>query len=154
MSEHTAEIVWTRSSNDFDHARFNRDHAWTFQGGVVVPASSAPDFHGNPAYLNPEDAFVAALSSCHMLTFLAIAARKRFIVERYADHPVGVLSKNEGGKLWLSRVTLRPDVVFSGEKRPTAEEIDGMHHSAHAHCIIASSARTEVVIEPIRRQGT
>jgi organic hydroperoxide reductase OsmC/OhrA len=148
MSEHTANIIWTRSSNDFDYNAFSRAHTWSFPGGEIVPASSAPDFRGDPERVNPEEALVAAVSSCHMLTFLAIAARKRFVVERYTDHPAGVLTKNEGGKLWVSRVTLRPAVLFSGERRPRPEEIEAMHRSAHDHCIVAASLRSEVLIEP------
>jgi len=148
MSEHTASILWTRSSEDFHYEKFNRAHSWTFDSGVVVPASAAPAYHGDPDRVDPEEAFVASLSSCHMLTFLAIAARKRFIVERYMDQALGVLSKNEQGKPWISRVTLRPKATFSGEKRPTSQEIDAMHHSAHENCFIALSVKTEVVVEP------
>ncbi|HKU43833.1 MAG TPA: OsmC family protein [Polyangiales bacterium] len=148
MSEHTANVEWTRNGEDFQFDRFSRAHHWSFEGGVVVPASAAPDFHGDPKRVDPEQAFVASLSSCHMLTFLAIAARKRFVVESYTDHAVGVLTKNERGKPWMSRVSLRPKVVFSGEKRPTQEEIAALHRSAHENCFIALSVRSEVVVEP------
>jgi organic hydroperoxide reductase OsmC/OhrA len=148
MSEHTATIVWARSSEDFQYDQFNRAHSWTFDSGVVVPASAAPAYHGDSDRVDPEEAFVASLSSCHMLTFLAIAARKRFIVEGYTDHALGVLTKNEHGKPWMSRVTLHPKAIFSGDKRPTSQEIDTMHHSAHENCFIALSVKTEVVVEP------
>jgi organic hydroperoxide reductase OsmC/OhrA len=148
MSEHIARILWQRSAEDFRYEHFSRAHTWTFDGGVVVPATAAPAFHGDPERVDPEEAFVASLSSCHMLTFLAIAARKRFVVEQYSDEACGVLTKNEQGKLWISRVTLRPRVVFSGEKRPTAAEIDAMHHSAHENCFIALSVKSEVTVEP------
>ena len=148
MSEHTATILWKRSSEYFHADTFSRAHTWTFDSGVVVPATSAPAFHGDLERVDPEEAFVAALSSCHMLTFLAIAARKRFVVEQYTDHALGTLNKNERGKLWIDRVTLRPKVVFSGEQRPTAAEVSAMHHSAHENCFIALSARSEVIVEP------
>lgn len=148
MSEHTANILWKRDSDEFRYEHFSRSHTWTFDGGVVVPATSAPAFYGTPERVDPEEALVAALSSCHMLTFLAIAARKRFIVEQYSDEARGVLTKNEQGKLWMSQVTLRPKAIFSGEKRPTAEEIARMHHTAHENCFIALSVRSEVLVEP------
>lgn len=148
MSEHTATIVWNREGEEFSYEHYSRSHTWTFDGGVVVPGTAAPAYRGDPKRVDPEEAFVAALSSCHMLTFLAIAARKRFIVEQYSDEAIGVLTKNERGKLWMSRVTLRPKVVFSGAKRPTPEEVVAMHHSAHENCFIALSVRTEVLVEP------
>ena len=147
MSEHTASILWKRSSDEFNYDRFNRAHTWTFDAGVVVPASAAPAYHGDVDRVDPEEAFVAALASCHMLTFLAIAARKQFVVEQYSDRALGCLTKNERGKPWMSRVTLRPKVVFSGTKRPSVDEIAGMHRSAHENCFIALSVRTEVTVE-------
>jgi organic hydroperoxide reductase OsmC/OhrA len=148
MSEHTATILWNRDSEEFRYEHFSRSHTWTFDSGVVVPATAAPAYHGDPTRVDPEEAFVAALSSCHMLTFLAIAARKRFTVEQYSDEACGVLTKNEQGKPWISRVTLRPKVVFSGAKRPTPDEVTAMHHSAHENCFIALSARSEISVEP------
>lgn len=148
MSEYTANINWTRAGEEFHSDHYSRAHSWTFDSGVVVPATAAPEFHGDRDRVDPEEALVASLSSCHMLTFLAIAARKRFVVESYADQATGVMTKNELGKPWISRVTLRPKVVFSGQKRPTTEEIAGMHRSAHENCFIAHSVRSEVVVEP------
>jgi organic hydroperoxide reductase OsmC/OhrA len=148
MSEHTVSVLWKRNGEPFNAEGYSRAHTWTFDGGVVVPATAAPAFHGEPDRVDPEEAFVSALSGCHMLTFLAIAARKRFIVEQYSDQAVGVLTKNEHGKMWMSRVSLRPKVVFSGDKRPSATEIAAMHHSAHENCFIALSVRSEVSVEP------
>ena len=148
MSDHTAKILWQRSGEEFQPDHYSRAHTWAFDCGVVVPASAAPAYGGDTDRVDPEEAFVASLASCHMLTFLAIAARKRFIVEQYVDEPVGVLSKNAHGKFWISRVTLHPKVVFSGERRPSPEEVAAMHHSAHENCFIALSVTTEVVIEP------
>lgn len=149
MSEHTANIHWTRAGEEFNSDHYSRAHSWTFDSGVVVPATAAPDYHGDRDRVDPEEALVASLSSCHMLTFLAIAARKRFVVESYADHPTGVMTKDEHGKLWISRVSLRPKAVFSGERRPTGEEIASMHRTAHENCFIAQSVRSDVVVEPL-----
>jgi organic hydroperoxide reductase OsmC/OhrA len=148
MSEHTVSVLWNRSSDEFTYDHFSRAHTWTFDSGVVVPATAAPAFHGDPERVDPEEAYVAALSSCHMLTFLAIAARKRFVVEQYLDQAVGTLTKNERGKLWMSHISLRPKVIFSSEKRPTAAEVAAMHHTAHENCFIALSVQSEISIEP------
>lgn len=144
MSEHHATISWKRTSASFDYDHYNRAHEWRVDGGVVIPASSAPLFKGDMDRVDPEEAFVASLSSCHMLTFLAIAARKRFVVDEYVDEAFGVMTKNEKGKFWVSKVTLRPRIVFGGERKPTAEEIDAMHHSAHENCFIANSVTTTI----------
>lgn len=149
MSEHTASILWRRGSLEFNSEKFSRAHTWTFDSGVVVPASAAPAYHGDLDRVDPEEAFVASLASCHMLTFLVIAARKQFIVEQYTDAAFGLLTKNERGKPWISKVTLRPKVVFSGAKRPSADEIAAMHRSAHENCFIALSVRSEVAVEPV-----
>jgi len=147
MSEHRSRVVWSRGDHDFTYETYSRDHVWQFEGGVEVPASSAPSFLGNPARVDPEEALVAALSSCHMLTFLALAARKRFVVESYKDDAVGVMEKNADGKLAVTRVVLRPRIAWSGERIPDAAAVDRMHHQSHEHCFIANSVRTEVVVE-------
>ena len=110
-------------------------------------ASAAPEFLGRAELPNPEEALVAALSSCHMLTFLAVAARKRLVVNSYEDEAVGVMAKNEDGRLAVTRVVLRPRIVWGGERTPTAEEIARMHEISHRECFIANSVRTEVVVE-------
>jgi organic hydroperoxide reductase OsmC/OhrA len=148
MSEHTVTVTWRRETPTFTYDTFNRDHRWEFGSGSLVHASSAPEFLGNPDLVNPEEALVAALSSCHMLTFLAIAARKRLVVESYSDAAVGFLEKNEAGKLAITRTILRPTVVFSGDQVPTPEELVSLHHKAHENCFIASSVRTVVTVEP------
>lgn len=102
MSEHHAKVVWSRNEVDFSYQTYSRDHLWSFPGGVEVPASAAPDFLGSEQRVDPEEAFVAALSSCHMLTFLAIAAKKRLVIEEYQDEAVGFLEKNDMGKLKAS----------------------------------------------------
>jgi len=147
MSEHRATITWTRTGEDFSYPAYDRGHQVRFEGGTEIKASSAKEYLGDPALVNPEELLVAALSNCHMLTFLAIASRKRFVVDAYVDEAVGQMTKNENGKMWVSHVTLRPCITFGGDKKPTAEEVEHMHHSSHENCFIALSVKTEVVIE-------
>ncbi len=148
MSEHSVRIEWTRRTDSFDYEGFDRHHEWLFPGGTRVEASAAPEYRGDPHCVNPEEAFAAALSSCHMLTFLALAARRRFTVDRYEDEAVATLARNEEGKQAVTRVRLRPSVAFGGERRPDAAELEKLHERAHAGCFIASSVRTEVAVEP------
>ena len=147
MSEHHATITWIRGSTEFTYETYPRAHTWSFPSGIQVEASSAPEYLGSADRVNPEEAFVAALSSCHMLTFLALAARKRLIVERYEDAAVGVLEKNSDGKLAVTRVTLRPKVVFANGSAPSPQDVQRLHEKAHEHCFIANSIRTAVDIE-------
>ena len=156
MSEYEAQIVWERSPDeDFLANRYSRRHQMRFDGGAVVAGSSSP--HSVPlpmsdaSAVDPEEAFVASLSSCHMLWFLAIAAKRRFCVDRYLDTAVGVMEKNAQGKVAVTRVTLRPEVTFSGDKRPTRADIEHLHHTAHDECYIANSVKSEVLCEPIFR---
>src|SRR5690242_5647137 len=116
MPEHTATISWRRETPDFAYETYNRDHDWSFDAGVTVRASANPAYRGNAACVDPEEAFVASLSSCHMLTFLAIAAGKQYVVDAYHDEAVGVLAKDAAGRLAMTTVTLRPQVTFGGEK--------------------------------------
>lgn len=146
MSEHKVTLEWKRESGSFSYESYNRDHVLVFEGGVRVPASAAPAYRGNPAHVNPEEALVGALSSCHMLTFLALASKKQFIVDAYRDQAVGFLEKNVKGKLAVTRVILRPQVVFGGTNPPTAEQVVSLHERAHAECFIANSVLTEVTV--------
>lgn len=146
MSAHKATIEWRRETDSFQYTDYSRDHVWRFDA-TTIAASAAPGFLGDAARVDPEEAYVASLSSCHMLTFLAIASKKGFIVDSYLDDATGVLAKNENGKLVITRVTLRPTVVFGGDKQPDAEAIDRMHHLAHSECFIANSVQSEIVIE-------
>ena len=146
MSEHTATIKWARNGVDFDYKNYSRDHVWRFDNGVEVPASAAPQYLGNPQHVDPESAFVAALSSCHMLTFLALASNKGFVVDSYEDHAVGHLEKNAGGKLAITRVELHPRIIYSGAKTPTQADLDWLHDKAHRECFIANSVTTEVTV--------
>jgi organic hydroperoxide reductase OsmC/OhrA len=145
MSEHKATIAWTRGGRDFTYEKYSRDHAWSFDGGVRVTASSAPTYLGNPALVDPEEAFVASVASCHMLTFLAIAARKRLVVESYEDAAVGHMEKNADGRLAITRVTLSPKIVF-GSQPPSADDLAHLHEQAHENCFIANSVRTEITV--------
>jgi len=148
MSEHAVKVEWKRGGVEFTPDTYDRTHSVRFGGGVQIEASSAPEYRGRSELPNPEEELVAALSSCHMLTFLALAARRRLLVESYDDPAVGHLEKNAQGRLAITRVTLRPRVRFGGDKQPTAEEYARLHHLAHEQCFIANSVQTEVTVEP------
>ena len=151
MSHHKATIRWQRTSDEFLKGRYSREHTWEFDGGAVVQASPSPAVvpapFSNAAHVDPEEAFVASLSSCHMLTFLYLAGRKGFQVDSYADEAVGVITKNERKVPWVSTVTLNPRIVFSGAKLPTRAEQEHLHHESHEQCFIANSVKTEVIVE-------
>ncbi len=147
MSEHKVTLEWKKGTEDFSYESYTRDHVLIFEGGVRVPASAAPAYRGNPAHVNPEEALVGALSSCHMLTFLAVAAKKQFVVNQYSDHAVGVLGKNQKGKLAITRVILHPRVAFGSPTPPTPEQITALHEQAHSDCFIANSVTTDVAVE-------
>ncbi|MBX9753872.1 MAG: OsmC family protein [Pseudomonadaceae bacterium] len=153
MAEYCAEIEWLRGEQDFLGNSYSRRHLLRFDGGLEIPASSSPQVVPLPmsdaAAVDPEEAFVASLSSCHMLWFLSIAAKQRFCVDRYFDAATGVMTKNAEGKLFMSLVTLRPKIEFSGTRRPSREQITQMHHLAHEECFIANSVKSEVRCEPV-----
>ena len=144
-SEHVVDVSWSRGEHEFTYDAYNRDHEWRFDGGTTVPGSANPAYLGNPGPVDPEEAFVAALSSCHMLTFLAIAARKRLVVEAYDDHAVGVMAVGDSGRLAITQVTMHPKIVWAGAE-PDAATIERMHHLAHRECFIANSVTTEVTV--------
>jgi len=150
MSEHKAIIRWSQAGGPFARGRFSREHTWSFDGGLTVPASSAPAVVppplSNPANIDPEEAFVASLSSCHMLTFLYLAYREGLEVASYEDEAVGVVSKNERGVAWVSQVVLNPRVVYEGSKTPTPADEERLHHAAHEGCFISSSVKTDVQV--------
>lgn len=152
MSEHKATVRWALQGGEFLKGRYSREHTWTFDGGVTVPASPSPSAvpapYSNPAHVDPEEAYVASISSCHMLTYLFVAARQGFLVERYEDEAVGVMRKNERGAIWVSAVTLNPKIVYGGEKRPSAADEERLHHLAHEQCFIANSVKTEITVKP------
>jgi organic hydroperoxide reductase OsmC/OhrA len=153
MSEHTAIIRWQRSADaDFARNRYSRAHEWRFDGGAVVPASASPSVvrapWSDPAGVDPEEAFVASVSSCHMLWFLSIAAAKGYVVDRYEDEAVGTMGRNDAGKAWIAEVVLRPNIAFGGDRQPDAGAIEALHHAAHAECFIAHSVRSAIRVEP------
>jgi organic hydroperoxide reductase OsmC/OhrA len=149
MAEHHAGVAWKRTSADFTYDTYNRKHEMTFKAGAIrLPASSAPAFLGDADFVDPEEAFVAALASCHMLTFLAICARKRLTVDAYDDDAVGVLEEGEAGKMWVTRVRLSPKVTFAPGTRVDDATLDRIHHQSHEHCFIANSVKTDVTVEP------
>ena len=150
MSEHKATIKWQRSSPDFLKGKYSREHTWTFDGGVTVPASASPSVvpvpFSNPAHVDPEEAYIASISSCHMLTFLYLASKQGFQIDSYEDEAVGVMTKNENGIPWISLVTLNPKIVYSGGKLPSPADEKNLHHLAHEQCFIANSIKTEIVV--------
>jgi len=147
MSEHKMTLTWKRGDTPFDYQKYPRNHTWKFDGGHEMTASAAPAYLGDPKNVDPEEAYVASLSSCHMLTFLAIACKQKVVLDEYVDEAVGHMEKNAEGKMAITKVTLKPKITFSGEKKPTAEELDKMHHAAHENCFIASSVKTEITVE-------
>ncbi|HLP08899.1 MAG TPA: OsmC family protein [Opitutaceae bacterium] len=151
MATFTATVYWRRDGAAFLDNRYSRKHEWTFDGGVRVAASASPDVVPLPLSVaeavDPEEAFVASLSSCHMLWFLSIAAKRGFRVDSYVDEAVGEMGTNEAGRLAVTKVTLRPKTVFSGERIPSAEELTAVHHAAHEACFIANSVKTQVLCE-------
>lgn len=149
MSEHKAQLSWKRKTESFDYENYNRDHLIQFNDKQNLRASAALGFKGDPECVDPEQGLTAAIASCHMLTFLAIASRKRYTVDSYDDNAVGFMEKNESDMLIVSRVVLSPKVQFSGDKIPSQEDLKGLHESAHKHCIIANSVLTKVEINPV-----
>lgn len=153
MATHQADILWRRGDQDFLSNRYSRRHVIRFDGGVEVPGSSSPHVVpiplSDPSAVDPEEAFVASIASCHMLWFLALAAKARFCVDQYADSAVGTMGKNPAGKEYVAQVTLRPAVTFSGDRKPDAEQLRALHHRAHEECFIANSVLTEIRCEPV-----
>lgn len=153
MHSYDATISWKRGDEAFTDNRYSRGHSWTFDGGAQVAASSSPHVVPVPmsvaANVDPEEALVAATSSCHMLFFLSFAAKRGFVVDSYVDRASGIMEKNSEGRIAMTRISLRPEVAFVGARRPTQEEIDRMHHDAHEQCFIANSLKSEIVLEPV-----
>ena len=152
MSTYTATIRWTRTGDgDFAKGQYSRAHEWAFDGGLTVPASPSPHIvpapWNDPAGVDPEEAFVASLSSCHMLFFVDFARRAGFVLDSYVDEAEGVLERRADGRMWMSRVTLRPRLGWSGDKQPDAAAIADLHHRAHEACFIANSVTTKVTVE-------
>jgi organic hydroperoxide reductase OsmC/OhrA len=154
MSKYCANVVWQRGRDEkyTDH-KYSRAHQWHFDGGITVAASSSPHVVPLPysveQNVDPEEAFIASLSSCHMLFFLSIAAKKRLVVDQYNDNAIGLMEKNAQGAIWMSKVTLRPKVTFSGEHQASLAQLEKIHHQAHQQCFLANSVKTEIVTQII-----
>lgn len=151
MSEHQARIRWTRRPEErFIDSRYSRGHVWEFDGGVSVPASSAvssvPLPYSKAENVDPEEAFIAAISSCHMLTFLYLAAKAGLVVDSYDDRAVGTMGRNAKGRMAVLTARLSPEIVFSGARSPTDADVQRLHHAAHEECFIASSVATEIAV--------
>jgi organic hydroperoxide reductase OsmC/OhrA len=153
MAEHGAKLVWNRDGADFLNKRYSRRHTLLFDGGLEIPGSASPTIvpepMSDPSALDPEEAFVASIASCHLLWFLAIAAEQAFCVDSYRDSPTGSLDRDADGRLAMTEVVLRPEVLFSGDSQPTGEQLLALHHAAHERCFIANSVRTVVRCEPL-----
>nr|WP_277922713.1 OsmC family protein [Synechocystis sp. FACHB-383] len=152
VSEYYASVKWTRRRDEpYIDNKYSRGHVWEFDGGVSVSASSSPHVVPLPysveANVDPEEAFVASLSSCHMLFFLSIAAKKRFVVESYIDDAIGIVENDQSGRISMTKVTLRPKTVFTGDRTPSREDLEKMHHLSHEQCFIANSVKTVVTTE-------
>lgn len=152
MSEYYAKVNWTRASDEnYIDNKYSRAHEWSFDGGVIVQASSSPHIVPLPysveANVDPEEAFIASLSSCHMLFFLSVAAKRRYVVDSYLDNVVGIMEKDEQGRVSMSQVILRPHVQFSSERKPTREQLENMHHQSHEQCFLANSVKTDIITE-------
>lgn len=154
MSTYVATVRWSRrSGDDFAKGGYSRAHQWAFDGGALVDASASsdnvPTGTADESAVDPEEAFVAAISSCHMLFFLDFARREGFIVDSYVDEATGILERNAEGRIAVTRVTLRPRIGFSGDRQPSSDELDDLHHRSHQHCFIANSVTSDVTVEPL-----
>jgi organic hydroperoxide reductase OsmC/OhrA len=150
MAEHKAIISWQRNGPDFLKGKYSREHTWTFDGGLKLAASASPSVvplpWSNPSNVDPEEAFVAAISSCHMLTYLYLASVQGFTVDSYCDEAIGFMIKDDKGVPWVSDVTLNPQIVYGGDKVPGPEDVARLHHLAHEQCFIANSVKTRVAV--------
>jgi organic hydroperoxide reductase OsmC/OhrA len=146
MSEHKATLQWKRQSTDFVYETYDRGHKVGFPGGQNLQNSAAPAFFGKAELTNPEELLAASLGTCHMLTFLAVACKSRFVVDSYEDEAVAVLEKNEAGKMAVTKIYLRPKVRFSGTA-PDAAKLQELHNKAHHNCMIGNSLKTQVIVE-------
>lgn len=149
MSEHNVKITWQNKGEDFTYYAYDRTHTWQFDGNKTIEASAAPEYVGNIKYINPEEALAAAIASCHMMSFLYVASKKKYIVDSYEDQAVAILAKNEKGKMAVTQMYLRPKITFKGENQPDSDGINQLHQKAHEECFIANSVLTEIILEPI-----
>lgn len=148
MSHYSIGLIWRRATPDFEVKTFNRNHLWRLSGGQIVQGSAAPEYSGDVNMSNPEEALLAALSSCHMLTFLSIAALRKQIVDHYEDEPVAELGKNEKGKMMVAKIILRPKATFNSAPIPDAEVVQALHRKAKENCFIGNSLLSQIILEP------
>ncbi|MDB6052747.1 MAG: putative redox protein [Verrucomicrobiales bacterium] len=152
MSEYRATIEWENKGEGFLTGKYSREHTWAFDGGMRVAASPSPLKvpvpYSNPAFVDPEEAFVASVSSCHMLTFIYLASQRGILIERYIDEAMGYMTPNEKGIPWFSLVVLNPKIIIGGAGSPSTGEIESLHHLAHEQCYIANSIKSEVRVIP------
>jgi organic hydroperoxide reductase OsmC/OhrA len=146
VSEHKVKLDWQRSSEDFSLKNYNRSHQWDFGFGRTLPASAAVEYQGDEDHVDPEQAFTAALASCHMLTFLAVASQKGYVIDAYKDEACGVLAKNAAGKMAITEVLMYPKIQFSGANVPSIDEVNKLHALAHQYCFLANSVTAEVKV--------
>lgn len=149
--QYKVKLIWEKTAgDDFLKKNYSRVHKWIFDGGIELKASSSPHVVPVPmsdeSAVDPEEAFIAAISSCHMLSFLFVAAKEKFIIESYKDNAVGIMKKNDDGKLAITEVTLNPKIIFGGNKIPDQSQLNDLHHRAHEECFIASSVKTKIHI--------
>ena len=149
MSEHKVKITWINEREDFSYKGYDRTHKVEFENGKSFTGSAAPEYMGDLNLINPEEELGAAISSCHMMSFLFEASRKKFIVENYEDSAIAILEKNEKRKMAVTKMYLNPKIKFKGENIPTIEELNTLHNKAHDGCFIANSVLTEIIINPI-----
>lgn len=151
MSHYVARVRWQRNAQSFTDQRYSRAHSWAFDGGVTLPASSSPHVvplpYSDPGGVDPEEAFIAALSSCHMLTFLWLAAKEGYCIDSYADDAEGEMTPIGHGRQAVTSATLKPEIAFSGEKIPSDAVVAALHHRAHEECFLANSVKTEIKIQ-------
>lgn len=152
MSEYFATVSWNKKTSEpFVDNKYSRVHQWKFDGGAVIEASSSPHVVPLPysceANVDPEEAFIASLSSCHMLFFLSFAANRKYTVESYIDEATGIMQIDSNKRMSMTDVTFQPKIIFSGDKQPTKEQIDRIHHNAHKQCFIANSVKTKIHIK-------
>jgi organic hydroperoxide reductase OsmC/OhrA len=154
MHIYQARVAWKRNGATFSDSRYSRVHEWSFDGGTRIVASASPSAvpapYSSAEAVDPEEALVACASSCHMLWFLLIAAKRGYVVESYVDDAVGVMEKNAEGKMAITRITLRPRIEFAAGKAPSAEQLESLHHGAHEECFIASSLKSEIVVGSVQ----
>ena len=157
MAEHTATVAWQRGTDDFLDKRYHRAHTWQFDGGATVAASSSPHIvplpYSDAAAVDPEEAYIAALSSCHMLWFMDFASRAGYRLDSYTDTAIGTMAKNEAGQVAITHVRLRPVTRFDAAHAPSKEQLEALHHRAHASCFLANSVRTQIDCEPVLETG-